>query len=110
MEYKKPIQSRFLKPKNHSKSDAFALDVNHMDDIKFDGSKSYEETMNELELKNKKLTIDLQKAIQKNKELKTELKRKLALKAKLEDQKNTTKELELLVNVCKVEPAKTTTE
>lgn len=103
MENEKQSKSYFIKTKKHSKSDAFALDLNNSDDNGFNNSKSYQDTMNKLAKKNNELTKSLQKALEKNKELKAELKRKLELKAKLEDQKNTTKELQLLTSLCNTE-------
>ena len=101
MENRKPIKSQFTKKaKQHAKSDAFALDLNNLDD---DNSKFHKETMKKLSEKNCNLMKSLQKSMQKNKELLNELKKKKDLEAKLEDQKNTTKELQLLTNVCKSE-------
>ncbi|OHT07799.1 hypothetical protein TRFO_23827 [Tritrichomonas foetus] len=59
--------------------------------------------LNELDKEKEKLQNQLRQSIKKNKELLAQLRAKKELEEKIEEEKNTTIELQMLVNVCKTE-------
>ena len=99
---RKPKQSFFTKgtnakTKHRSKSDTPS---NLLDALKLEEN---QQNILNYKKKNQKLAKLLEDSMKRNKEMLAQLRQKIALKEDLEVEKNTTKELQILVNVCEAE-------
>ncbi|OHT13041.1 hypothetical protein TRFO_03455 [Tritrichomonas foetus] len=101
------FESKFTKKNKSSRSksyepEAFVVE-NPLDERK--KNEKTKKRINDLEKENKKLQDALRHSIKKNKELLSQLRAKKELEEKLEEEKNTTIELQILVNACRAEIA-----